>query len=242
MTLTLGAECPPGDVFWVQSVHRAYLDRSPGPTVSGWQAPAWSRRLLPRHRIILAMEHRYFGAHPRAILCTSAQEISDLGTYYGVTADRCRVMPNGFDPTIFNAERRDVERDASRARLGMSSDEMSILFVANELHRKGFGTLIEALAVADVPEARVDVVGQVSPGDYESQDRQAWTDGKDPLARIDQGGLPVLCGRRSLRPPDAVRTVRDRHCRGAGERAAGHHLEACGSLVSGRKSVVAAGS
>jgi UDP-glucose:(heptosyl)LPS alpha-1,3-glucosyltransferase len=169
VTLTLGAQCPPGDVFWVQSVHRAYLDRSPGPTVSGRQAPAWSRHLLPRHRLILAMERRYFSARPRAILCTSAQEISDLGTHYGVSADRCRVMPNGFDPTTFNSERRHLQRDVSRARLGMTSNEMSVLFVANELHRKGFGTLIEALAQANLPEARVDVVGRVSPGDYEGR-------------------------------------------------------------------------
>ncbi len=169
VTLTLGAQCPPGDVFWVQSVHRAYLDRSPGPTASGRQLPAWFRYLLPRHRLILAMERQYFSARPRAILCTSAQEISDLGKHYGVTADRCRVMPNGFDPTIFNTQQRDVQRAVSRARLGMTSDEMSILFVANELHRKGFGTLIEALAEADVPGARVDVVGRVSPGDYETR-------------------------------------------------------------------------
>ena len=103
---------------------------------------------------------------PRGQSWPLGPRMSDIRTYYGVAADRCRVMPNGFDPAIFNTDRRDAERQASRDRLGVSSNEISILFVGNELHRKGFGTLIEALAEADVPEARVDVVGRVSAGDY----------------------------------------------------------------------------
>jgi UDP-glucose:(heptosyl)LPS alpha-1,3-glucosyltransferase len=168
VTLTLGAPCPPGDVYWVGSVHRAYLDRSPGPTVSGWQGPQWTRRLLPRHLIMLALERRYFrSAQPSVILCTSTQEITDLGANYGVSASRCRVMPNGYDPTIFTPERRRAQRERARADLSMSSDQISLLFVANELHRKGFGTLIEALAEVDSPGTRIDVVGHVSSGDYE---------------------------------------------------------------------------
>jgi UDP-glucose:(heptosyl)LPS alpha-1,3-glucosyltransferase len=138
--------------------------------VSGWEAPAWSRYLLPRHRLILGMERQYFrSALPVTILCTSAQEISDLATYYGVAAERCQVMPNGFDPRIFNSDRRSDQREIARAQFGMNSDELSLLFVANELHRKGFGTLIEALVKADLQGARVDVVGRVSPGDYRSK-------------------------------------------------------------------------
>jgi glycosyltransferase involved in cell wall biosynthesis len=170
VTLTLGAQCPPGDVYWVQSVHRAYLDRSLGPTVLGRRAPPWSRRILPRHRVILSLERRYFRSQcPHLILCTSAQEVTDLATYYSVDASRCRIMPNGYDPAIFNPERRNVERDDARRNLGLSSDEISLLFVANELHRKGFGTLIEALSKFDEPEARIDVVGLVSPRDYQGQ-------------------------------------------------------------------------
>ena len=170
VVLTLGAECPPGDVYWVQSVHRAYLDRSQGPVVSGHQAPAWIRLVMPRHRAILARERKYFrSAAPSVILCTSPQEISDLDHFYGVAANRCRVMPNGFDPAIFNPERRRASRETARAHLGIGSKDVSLLFIANELHRKGFTTLVEALAEADLAGARVDVVGRVSPGDYETR-------------------------------------------------------------------------
>ena len=168
--LTLGAECPSGDVYWVQSIHRAYLDRSAGPTILGRQAPAWTRFLMPRHRTILAAEKKYFQkALPSAILCTSAQEILDLAHYYGVAANRCRVMPNGFDPATFNPGRRMAIRNAARARLSIGPEDICLLFVANELHRKGFGTMVEALARVNQPATRVDVVGRVSPGDYEGR-------------------------------------------------------------------------
>jgi UDP-glucose:(heptosyl)LPS alpha-1,3-glucosyltransferase len=169
VVLSLGAECPPGDVYWVQSVHRAFLGRGQGPTVFGWVTPAWSRRVLPRHRLILALEKRYFADRPHAILCTSPQEQVDLGTYYGIATDRTRVMPDGYDPAVFNLTRRQAVRASARRRLGLSPDDVSLLFVANELHRKGFGTLIEALAGIDWPQARIDVVGRVSPRDYQGK-------------------------------------------------------------------------
>jgi UDP-glucose:(heptosyl)LPS alpha-1,3-glucosyltransferase len=75
-------------------------------------------------------------------------------------------MPNGFDPAIFNPERRAALRERVRAHLGIGPDEVSLLFVANELHRKGFGSLIEALAKIRSPSTRIDVVGRVSSGDY----------------------------------------------------------------------------
>ena len=170
VALTLGAECHPGDVFWVQSVHRAFLARSPGPNWRRGPVPAWTRRLLPRHQLILALERSYYASpRPRTILCTSAQDLADLTTYYGVDARRCRVMPNGYDPAVFNTERRGVHRSSARRRLGLGDGDISVLFVANELHRKGFGTLIEAFAQADLPNGRIDVVGRVSKAGYQAR-------------------------------------------------------------------------
>jgi UDP-glucose:(heptosyl)LPS alpha-1,3-glucosyltransferase len=70
---------------------------------------------------------------------------------------------------MFNPERRIANRDAARAELCIGPEDVSLLFVANELHRKGFATLVEALAQANLPRARIDVVGRVSPGDYEGK-------------------------------------------------------------------------
>lgn len=87
--------------------------------------------------------------------------------YHGVDAKKCQIMPNGFDPAIFNPARRSAERARARRDLGLDNEDFSLLFVANELHRKGFGTLIDALACINMPTANLHVVGRVSPGDYE---------------------------------------------------------------------------
>jgi UDP-glucose:(heptosyl)LPS alpha-1,3-glucosyltransferase len=169
-TLTLGAECPPGDVYWVQSVHRSYLARGGGPIVMGKRTPRWTRRILPRHQLILQMEKRYFSStRAQAILCTSALEQNDLERLYGIDSARCQVMPNGYDPAIFSPERRIELRDEARGQLELQPDDVCLLFVANELHRKGFGTLIAALAKTNGRSFHLNVVGKVSTGDYQGQ-------------------------------------------------------------------------
>lgn len=170
VTLTLGANCPPGDVYWVQSVHRAYLSRSTGPTLRGIKLPAAARQVMPRHRLILGLEKSYFtNPSVHTILCTSQQEIDDLQAVYGVDRNRCRVMPNGFDPDLYREGRPGKSRAEIRSSLGLGEADVSLLFVANELHRKGFGPLIQAVARLGDPALRIDVVGRVSDADYRSQ-------------------------------------------------------------------------
>lgn len=192
VTLSLGANCPPGDVYWVQSVHRAYLADSRGPVVRGLQAPPWTRQLMPRHRLILGLEKSYFSnGSVQKILCTSKREIQDLVDIYGVDPSRCQVMPNGFDPSIFGGPAEDTARCQARSDLDMAPEDISVLFVANELHRKGFGPLIRAVAGADSPHLRVDVVGRVTDTDYRTEiarlglaDRIHWHGATPDVARF----------------------------------------------------------
>ena len=150
VTLTLGAQCPPGDVFWVQSVHRAYLDRSRGPTMSGWEAPAWFRISCRGIGSSLPWSAGTSTAHARVQSCAPRLKKYRIWVRTTVSpltgAGSCPTASTPLSSTLSDAG---AQRDVSRARLGMSSDEMSILFVANELHRKGFGTLIEAVAEAE---------------------------------------------------------------------------------------------
>lgn len=170
VTISLGVQCPAGDIGWVQSVHRAYLNQGIGAVVRGRSVPGWVRWLLPRHRLLLLAERSYFKSEKlRRAMCTSARERQDVATIYGVDPERCVTVPVGYDPMIFDTRRADAIRESVRRALGMSDNAISFLFVANELHRKGFGTLIEAFARADLAGARLDVVGQVDPGDYKSR-------------------------------------------------------------------------
>ena len=168
--LSNGVDCPAGDVFWVHSVHRSWIAAAPGITWHGLAVPGRARRLLPRHRTLLDLEREYFTHHrPRAVLCTSLREVEDLQTWYRVDPDVLHVVPNGYDPSRFNAPAAGV-RAVMRSRLGISPDEVSLLFVANELHRKGLAVLLDAVArVGDERRLRIDLVGRTPPAPFRGQ-------------------------------------------------------------------------
>ncbi len=157
------------DVLWVGSVHRAWLRASMksagGSRLNGIPG---LRYFSPRHQVLLGMEWRYFTrGHPAAIVTVSDAVGDDLRQLYGVSSDVLTTIHNGYDPVVFNTMRNRIERENARIELGLQPDQLSLLFVGNELHRKGFGTLIEALARLDRLKARIDVVGRVEPGKYQ---------------------------------------------------------------------------
>lgn len=165
--ISFGANCPPGEVYWVQSVHRAWLENSSAVRVRGVAVPGHARRLLLRHQMLLHLERQYFTEHrPRVVLCTSVREAADLRRLYGVPSDVLRVVPNGYDGRRFRASDRPLLRASARGQMRIADGEISLLFVANELHRKGFGVLLDAVAQTADPRLRVDLVGRAAPDDY----------------------------------------------------------------------------
>lgn len=167
-TLSFGANCPPGDVYWVQSVHRAWLQDGGDVYFRGVPVPSGVRRLLLRHQVLLRLEHDYFvNHHPRAILCTSQREADDLMRLYGVDPSVLRIVPNGFDGRAFNVARREQDRAVMRKQIGALDDEIVLLMIANEWHRKGLGVVLEAVAALADRRLRIDLVGAQPPTDYE---------------------------------------------------------------------------
>lgn len=167
-TLSFGANCPPGDVYWVQSVHAAWLANGGQVFVRGVEVPAAARRMLLRHQVLLRLEREYFTTgRPRAILCTSAREVEDLRRIYGVPREVMHVVPNGFDGASFSPSRRAALRASMRATLGCEPTDRVVLMVANEWHRKGLGPLLEAVAKLGDARIRLDLVGAKSPEEYQ---------------------------------------------------------------------------
>lgn len=170
IVLSNGVNCPPGDVFWVHSVHRAWVESGSTVKVRGMPVPSAVRRVIPRHRLLLRLEREYFtDHHPRAVLCTSQREVDDLHRLYGVPRDVMHVVPNGFDGQRFGLATRARQRTAMRTELDMAQNDVSLMFVVNELHRKGFAVLLEAVARANDSRLRVDIVGRASPDPYRTQ-------------------------------------------------------------------------
>jgi UDP-glucose:(heptosyl)LPS alpha-1,3-glucosyltransferase len=167
LLVSFGATCPPGDVLWVQSVHRAWLAQSRTITWRGRSLSARTRYVLARHQVLLELERQYFTrSNPRHVLCTSQREVDALSHCYSVPRELMTVVPNGYDPGQFSPERRSALRPAVRQAMGVDDGDLVLLFVANELHRKGFGQTLEAVARLHDRRVHVALVGRRPPTDY----------------------------------------------------------------------------
>jgi UDP-glucose:(heptosyl)LPS alpha-1,3-glucosyltransferase len=177
LTVTMGSVVPAGDVLWVPSVHRAWLEAARTIQMGRVRLPARVRLAMPRHRVLLAMESQYFRqGHPRHILCTSNREVDDLARLYQVDPALATVVPNPFDPERFNAERRMRDRTEARRDLGIADHDLALMFIANELHRKGLGQTLEAMALNGDPRMTLHVVGKAGLGPYRATIRRLGLD------------------------------------------------------------------
>lgn len=157
---THGCVCPTGGVQWVQSIQRAWLETS-----ARLRRQYSMRRLLqklnPLHPVLLRLEENHFRRRRyRKIIATTPEIRADLHRLYDVPVEDVVIVPNGFSPTEFNPERRQENRRRMRAELGLTEGHVALLFAANELERKGYGTLLQALQILQMPELRLIVIGR----------------------------------------------------------------------------------
>lgn len=177
-TVSLGANCPPGDVLLVGSVHRSWLRAARTVPLLGRDVTAKIRYAMPRHLVLLGLERAYFrDDRPRAVVCCSRREADDLAELYAVSRDRLLVVPNGYDAEVF-APQPAARRAETRARMGVQDDAVVLLLMANELHRKGFGTMLAAVALLDDPRVQVAVVGRADIDGYLPEVRRLGLSGR----------------------------------------------------------------
>ena len=158
---THGVVCPTGGVLWTQSIHRAWLERSKTMR-SPLSIARFKQRLNPLHRVLLALdEEHYAQRNYQKIIATTNDVRDDLNRLYAVPQNDVVVVPNGFNPQEFNPATRSARRAEMRQKLGLKADDIALLFVANELERKGFQTLLEAIKILKRRDVRVISVGRV---------------------------------------------------------------------------------
>jgi UDP-glucose:(heptosyl)LPS alpha-1,3-glucosyltransferase len=157
---TYGCVSPTGGIYWAQSVHKAWLERSK-QFRPAFSLARWKQRLNPLHPLILDLEAEHFtkGNYRKIIAATDAIR-EELQTFYGVPPEDIIVIPNGFSPAEFNPERRLERRSEMRNKLGLGEDQIVLLFVANELDRKGYATILDAMRKLGRPDLRLVVVGK----------------------------------------------------------------------------------
>jgi len=151
-----GAGAPPGSVVWMQSVHAAWIEMARATRGPGGRL---RQRLNPFHPVALAMERRQLTRREyRSLIALTPDVKADIVRFYGVPAEDVHVLPNGFSQREFHP-RSPEERVETRARLGFADDDVVIVFVANELERKGFAQLVEAISRLRDPSVRLLAVG-----------------------------------------------------------------------------------
>lgn len=166
---TFGCVSPLGGVYWAQSVHAAWMEHSRRlrPAMS-WGR--WKQRLNPIHSRLLRLEQQHLGGRRyQKVIALSAEVRRDLKRFYDVPEEDIEVLPNGFSTEEFNLEKRRLLRADMRQSLGYSDDDRVIIFVANELERKGFGPLMRAVASLEDSRARLLVVGNVVARGYAAE-------------------------------------------------------------------------
>ena len=175
-----GIEAPLNSVVWMQSVHRAWIEISK----SGSSLPVRvKQRLNPAHPVILTLERNRFRQRQYAhVVALSDVVKADLQRFYGVPGADITVIPNGYSPAEFNTTHRNAMRAEMREKLGISPREKAIVFVANELERKGFRPLLAAMASLNNSHVKLIAVGRLNAGsctqqikDLGLENRVLWT-------------------------------------------------------------------
>ncbi len=217
---TFGCVCPVGGVQWVQSVHRAWLERSRlfrRRFSKGW----WKQRLNPAHRLILRLEAWHFRpGNYRKLIALTPEVKSDLMRLYAVPADDIVLLANGYSPQEFNPARAAELRPAVRRELKCAEADRIVLFVANELERKGFAPLLRGCRAgrSDGPPGGG---GSFRAGGICRRGGAPGLGRPRAFSGFDIGSGPVLRGCQRLRASDAIRGVGPGDRRGAGQRRAG---------------------
>jgi UDP-glucose:(heptosyl)LPS alpha-1,3-glucosyltransferase len=107
----------------------------------------------------------YRGSHTRIVAISEAVK-RDLVLFEGATTAAIAVIPNGVDIERFHPANRALYREATRRELGLSEDQVMVLFVGNSWGRKGLCTAIEAIRGSEQSNVRLVVVGQGLPDNF----------------------------------------------------------------------------
>jgi UDP-glucose:(heptosyl)LPS alpha-1,3-glucosyltransferase len=122
-------------------------------------------------------ERRY-----RKLIVPSEQVRADLMRFYQVPKRDVVIIPNGFAPELLNPVRGQVLRPETRGKFGYNPGDFVVLFVANELERKGFLPLLQAIAALGNPRLQLlAIVGRANVRRYVST---IWRLGLERRVRI----------------------------------------------------------
>jgi UDP-glucose:(heptosyl)LPS alpha-1,3-glucosyltransferase len=151
------------DLLTFHSIHAAWLEVSVAEEGT-WSARGLAKRIYPFHRATIAMEQQQARTHQGLFHACSRAVREEAIKFYGIEPNRIRVVPWGVDLETFQPN--SAVRAQERSEWGVDDTSPILLLVANEFHRKGLATLLEAMAQLGQPELQLVVVGRGNPEPY----------------------------------------------------------------------------
>jgi len=122
-------------------VHRAWLERR--NAIAG-PLQKLSRLLNRKHSATLSLEESLFGkAGAKRVIANSQMVKKEIIRIYGYAAVRIDVVPNGVP--LESLQRREEDRAATRATLGLAEKDLAVLFAGSGWERKGLRFAIDAI-------------------------------------------------------------------------------------------------
>jgi UDP-glucose:(heptosyl)LPS alpha-1,3-glucosyltransferase len=151
------------DLLTFHTVHAAWLEVSLAEE-SPWSPRRLAKRIYPFHRATIAIERKQARTHRGLFHACSYAVREEAIKFYGIQPDRIRAIPWGVDLETFQPN--PAVRAQERTRWGIDDNAPVLLLVANEFHRKGLATLLEAITQLSQPELQLVVVGRGKPEPY----------------------------------------------------------------------------
>lgn len=104
--------------------------------------------LSPYNFYICFLEKRRFRNNIAMPVITNSQFAKNgITTFYPIKTDKIYVIYNGVDSNLFTPKKKNADGKRLRSKLEIPENDYIILFVGNDLKRKGLGYLIKALSI-----------------------------------------------------------------------------------------------
>ncbi len=135
----------------------------------------WLIRINPLHWTILYLEKLCLSnSRLKTVIAFSERTKKELMEEHGLSKDKIKVVYHGAPASSST----DVDRDTLRKDMGISGNDLVILFIGSGFERKGLKFLIEAVSCLEKNNIHLFVVGKGRTGAYKKQVKNLKLEGK----------------------------------------------------------------
>jgi len=145
------------DIVTVHNFRTAHLIAR-GLPLSRWDPHLW-------------IERRQFGNRRLKRIITLSEMVKrDVHRHFGIPLDRIVVIPSGVDAARFHPGLRPAHRARVRREMGLSEDDLSVLFVASgNFIKRGLLNLFSAVQHRSLPRLKIVIIGGDRLGPYRTR-------------------------------------------------------------------------